>query len=159
MNIISPPHPSTSLWPSGNGARLRQNRLWVRRLSVWDTDPMFIEPSQPTIITWVLSGLSGYIWLDTKIEFKKPYQFLGRCNLSPLRLVQFEHWSYCLVWMNKLSTNLGRRTSTWHRDVTKLALSSSLWGLHNWWRPRSGGQQDGLLHCTWSIWWFVFWAT
>ena len=28
---------------------------------------MFIEPT----ITWVPSGLSGYIWLDTKIVFKK----------------------------------------------------------------------------------------
>ena len=29
--------------------------------------PMFIEPT----ITWVPSGFSGYIWLDTKIVFKK----------------------------------------------------------------------------------------
>ena len=28
---------------------------------------MFIEPT----ITWVHSGFSGYIWLDTKIVFKK----------------------------------------------------------------------------------------
>ena len=28
---------------------------------------MFIEPT----ITWVPSGFSGYIWLDTKIVFKK----------------------------------------------------------------------------------------
>ena len=28
---------------------------------------MFIKPT----ITWVPSGLSGYIWLDTKIVFKK----------------------------------------------------------------------------------------
>ena len=28
--------------------------------------PMFIEPT----ITWVPSGFSGYIWLDTKIVFK-----------------------------------------------------------------------------------------
>ena len=28
-----------------------------------DIYPMFIEP----MITWVLSGLSGYIWLDTKL--------------------------------------------------------------------------------------------
>ena len=29
--------------------------------------PMFIEP----MITWVPSGFSGYIWLDTKIVLKK----------------------------------------------------------------------------------------
>ena len=29
--------------------------------------PMFIEPT----ITWVPSGFSGYIWLDTKVVFKK----------------------------------------------------------------------------------------
>ena len=29
--------------------------------------PMFIEPT----ITWVPSGFSGYIWLDTEIVFKK----------------------------------------------------------------------------------------
>ena len=29
--------------------------------------PMFNEPT----ITWVPSGLSGYIWLDTKIVFEK----------------------------------------------------------------------------------------
>ena len=30
---------------------------------------MFIEPT----ITWVPSGFSGYIWLDTKIVFKKNF--------------------------------------------------------------------------------------
>ena len=29
--------------------------------------PMFTEPT----ITWVISGFSGHIWLDTKIVFKK----------------------------------------------------------------------------------------
>ena len=29
--------------------------------------PMFIEPT----ITWIPSGFSGYIWLDTKIVLKK----------------------------------------------------------------------------------------
>ena len=33
---------------------------------VSDIYPMFIEPT----ITWVLSGFSGYIWLDTKIVLK-----------------------------------------------------------------------------------------
>ena len=30
---------------------------------------MFIEPT----ITWVPSGFTGYIWLDTKIVLKKSY--------------------------------------------------------------------------------------
>ena len=40
---------------------------------------MFIEPT----ITWVSSGFSGYIWLDTKTVLK-----LGqnRVNLSPNRM-------------------------------------------------------------------------
>ena len=33
--------------------------------SVYISYPMFIEPT----ITWVPSGFSGYIWLDTKIVF------------------------------------------------------------------------------------------
>ena len=56
-----------SLWPSGIGSHLGRNRLWVRFLAVSDIYPMFIEPT----ITWVPSGLSGYIWLDTKIVLKK----------------------------------------------------------------------------------------
>ena len=36
-------------------------------LAVSDIYPMFIEPT----ITWVPSGFSGYIWLDTKIVLKK----------------------------------------------------------------------------------------
>ena len=36
-------------------------------LAVLDIYPMFIEPT----ITWVPSGFSGYIWLDTKIVLKK----------------------------------------------------------------------------------------
>ena len=44
------------------------NRLGVSMiLAVSDTYPMFIEPT----ITWVPSGFSGYIWLDTKIVLKK----------------------------------------------------------------------------------------
>ena len=56
-----------SLWPSGIGSRLGRNRLRVRFLAVPDIYPMFIEP----MVTWVPSGFSGYIWLDTKIVFKK----------------------------------------------------------------------------------------
>ena len=58
---------SPSLWPSGIGSRLGRNRSWVRFLAVSDIYPMFIEPT----ITWVPSGFSGYIWLDTKIVFLK----------------------------------------------------------------------------------------
>ena len=36
-------------------------------MAVSDIYPMFNEPT----ITWVPSGFSGYIWLDTKIVFKK----------------------------------------------------------------------------------------
>ena len=61
-SVVSP-----SLWPRGIGSRLGRNRLWVRFLAVSDIYPMFIEPT----ITWVPSGFSGYIWLDTKIVFKK----------------------------------------------------------------------------------------
>ena len=56
-----------SLWRSGIGSRLGRNRSWVRFLTVSDIYPMFIEPT----ITWVLSGFSGYIWLDTKIVLTK----------------------------------------------------------------------------------------
>ena len=62
-----------TLWPSGIGSCLGRNRLWVRFLAVSDIYPMFIEPT----ITWVLSGFSGYIWVDTKIVFKKN-TFLGK---------------------------------------------------------------------------------
>ena len=37
--------------------------------AVSDIYPMFMEPT----ITWVPSGFSGYIWLDTKIVLKKLY--------------------------------------------------------------------------------------
>ena len=57
----------TSLWPSGIDSRLGRNRLGVRLLAVSDIYSMFIEPT----ITWVPSGFSGYIWLDTKIVLKK----------------------------------------------------------------------------------------
>ena len=46
--------------------RVEQNKLWVRFLAVSDIYPIFIEPT----ITWVPSGFSGYIWLDTKIVLK-----------------------------------------------------------------------------------------
>ena len=35
-------------------------------MAVSDTYPTFIEPT----ITWVPSGFSGYMWLDTKIVIK-----------------------------------------------------------------------------------------
>ena len=46
---------------------LGRNRLWVRFLAVSDIYPMFIEPT----ITWVPSGFSECIWLDTKNCVKK----------------------------------------------------------------------------------------
>ena len=46
---------------------LGRNRLRARVLVLSDTYPMFIEP----MITRVPPGFSGYIWLDTKIMFKK----------------------------------------------------------------------------------------
>ena len=58
-----------SLWPSGIDSRLWRIRLWVRFLAVSDIYPMFIEPT----ITWVPSGFSGYIWLDTKIVLKNTH--------------------------------------------------------------------------------------
>ena len=39
--------------------------------------PMFIEPT----ITWVLSGFSWYIWLDTKIVFKFFFQSIDIVTL------------------------------------------------------------------------------
>ena len=53
------------MWPSGIGAHMGWNRLWV--LAVFDTYPMFIKPT----ITRVQSGFSGYIWLDRKIVLTK----------------------------------------------------------------------------------------
>ena len=58
-----------SLWPSGIGSHLGRNRLWVRFLAKSDIYPMF--NCSFSLITWVLSGFSGYIWLDAKIDFKK----------------------------------------------------------------------------------------
>ena len=58
-----------SLWPSGIGSRLEQNRLWVRFLAVSDIYPMFIEP----MITWVPSGFSGTYGSTQKLCSKKNY--------------------------------------------------------------------------------------
>ena len=62
-----------SLWPSSIGSRLGRNRLWVRFLALSDIYPMFMEPT----ITWVPSGFSGYIWLDTKIVLKRCSYYWG----------------------------------------------------------------------------------
>ena len=72
---------SPSLWPSGIDSRLGRNRLWVRFLAVSDIYPMFIEPT----ITWILSGFSGYIWLDTKIVLKK--MCLDKISTTELEIV------------------------------------------------------------------------
>ena len=39
---------------------------------------MFIEPT----ITWVSSGFSGYIWLDTKIVLKKKILMVTEQDIS-----------------------------------------------------------------------------
>ena len=61
-----------SLWPSGIGSCLWRIGLWVRFLTVSDIYPMFLDP---TTITWVPSGFSGYIWLDTTLCLKKLAHF------------------------------------------------------------------------------------
>ena len=66
-----------SLWPNGIGSGLERNRLWVRFLAVSDIYPIYIEPT----ITWVPSGFSGYIWLDTKIVLKK-FLYIKLIDLS-----------------------------------------------------------------------------
>ena len=43
---------------------------------------MFIEP----MITWVPSGFSGYIWLDTKIVLKKNFDELTNSYLIGIML-------------------------------------------------------------------------
>ena len=48
------------------------------------TYPMFIEPT----ITWVSSGFSGYIWLDTKIVLKKIYIYTDKVFLGEI------YWNY-----------------------------------------------------------------
>ena len=50
--------------------------IFKRFLAVSDIYPMFIEPT----ITWVSSGFSGYIWLDTKILFKKKMMMMTMMN-------------------------------------------------------------------------------
>ena len=65
----------------GIGSRLGRNKLWVRFLAVSDIYPMFIEPT----ITWVSSGFSGHIWLDTKIVLKK--------ESYRAKLLVFQRWS------------------------------------------------------------------
>ena len=57
---------ATETWIRHCG-RWGRNRLWVRFLAVSDIYPRFIEHS----ITWVPSGFSGYIWLDTKNVLKR----------------------------------------------------------------------------------------
>ena len=54
---------------------------------------MFIEPT----ITWVPSGFSGYIWLDTKIVFEKKncFVFYATRNGKKFDSAQF-HRNICL---------------------------------------------------------------
>ena len=99
-NLNETCHPS--LGSSGIGSRLGRNRLWVRFLAVSDIYPMFIEPT----ITWVPSGFSGYIWLDTEIVFKKT------CT-HPKHTVLAHQTYYTFVWKLRnfycLSINLKQR--------------------------------------------------
>ena len=44
---------------------------------------MFIEPT----ITWVPSGFSGYIWIDTKIVLKKKYMLLLKRSIRRAALL------------------------------------------------------------------------
>ena len=88
-----------SLWPSGIDYRLGRNRLWVRFLVVSDIYSMFIEPT----ITWVPSGFSGYIWLDTKIVFKKPVKKTF-ANIQHLNLAHIE-----------VSTIFAKNFSDWYK--------------------------------------------
>ena len=66
-----------SLWPRGIGTRLGRNRLWawwrIPGSVGYISYPMFIEPT----ITWVPSGFSGCIWLDTKIVLNEQVQYLA----------------------------------------------------------------------------------
>ena len=79
-----------------------RNRLWVWFLAVSDIYPMFIEPT----ITWVLSGFSGYIWLDKKIVLKKKYADLdGSTDCSDFirryRREKFSWWEIILELLLK----------------------------------------------------------
>ena len=63
-------HPS--LWPSGIDAHVGTEQVLslIPGSVKYVSYPMFIEPT----ITWIPSGFSGYMWLDTKkIELKKLY--------------------------------------------------------------------------------------
>ena len=77
-----------SLWPSGIGSRLGRNRSWVRLLAVSDIYPMFIEPT----ITWVPSGFSGYIWLDTKIVLKNYLGVLSKLIYKHGTMQEMYEW-------------------------------------------------------------------
>ena len=66
-----------------------------------DIYPRFIEPT----ITWVPSGFSGYIWLDTKIVLKKKpgssysqavFYWLGILPLSSIWMRLFEFVLDCV---------------------------------------------------------------
>ena len=86
-----------SLWPSGIGSRLGRNQ--VRFLAVSYIYPMFIEPT----ITWVPSGFSGYIWLDTKIVLKKKNWNFSELYFEPFGLIKLtilERVSRC-AWFHR----------------------------------------------------------
>ena len=84
-----------SLWPRGIRVHLWRNRLCVRVLVVSDKSyPMFIEP----MITWVLLGFSGYIWLDTKIMWKL-FEWRGIPSLDSHVRCYMRNQLNALLWL------------------------------------------------------------
>ena len=68
---------------------------------------MFIEPT----ITWVPSGFSGYIWLDTKIVLKKKFFSSNVHGLIP-NLVEVVIWLSLRIVDDKISHNAFSTTSS-----------------------------------------------
>ena len=99
----------TGLWRSRIGSHVGQNRLWVRFLAVSDIYPMFIEPT----ITWVLLGLSGYLWLDTKIVLKKYYNLISAAAQQQLA----DLW-WC-IYLQELTWSVAIRQSSIHGNLNK----------------------------------------
>ena len=65
---------------------------------------MFIEPT----ITWVPSGFSGYIWLDTKIVLKKKKKMVENYSLVPTSVDKLagpfiSETSKGLMWLKYIS--------------------------------------------------------
>ena len=66
---------------------------------------MFIEPT----ITWVLSGFSGYIWLDIKNCVKKPQNLLKivfPARLSPIPWTVYPHYIIAILQLYVLLNDI-----------------------------------------------------